>query len=155
MCCNGVIFGDVELQREDDAKRLAGLGLELFRKGGKKCFNQPCGCFDGKLCTIYEDRPNRCRSFECKLLKRVQSGQVSEAAALKSIAEARNAVKAVRQLVRKLGNTDESVPLNRRYSAIIAQPIDLAGSKELIERRSELMFAVAELTRILGRDFLL
>lgn len=155
MCCNGVIFGDVELQHEDDAKRLAGLGLELFRKGRKKCFSQPCGCFDGKLCSIYEDRPNRCRSFECKLLKRVQSGQVSEAAALKSIAEARSAVHAVREIIRGLGDVDESVPLNRRYAAIIAQPIDLAGSKELIERRSELMFAVAELTRILGRDFLL
>jgi hypothetical protein len=60
----------------------------------------------------------------------------------------------VRDLVRQLGHTDERMPLNRRYSAIIAQPLDLAGDDETAERRSELMLAVHKLTQVLERDFL-
>lgn len=155
MCCNGVLFGDVELQPRDDAKRLAALGMELFRKGRKQCFNQPCACFDGKWCRIYEDRPNRCRAFECRLLQRVQAAKATSAAALKAIAEARGCADRVRDLVRQLGQNDERMPLNRRYSAIMAQPLDLASDDdETAERRSGLMLAVHRLTRILERDFL-
>ena len=155
MCCNGALFGDVELQPRDDARRLAALGLELFRKGRTHCFNQPCACFDGKWCRIYADRPHRCRTFECRLLQRVQSGQITSDAALKSIAEARGWVDRVRELVRQLGQNDERMPLNRRYSAIMAQPLDLASDDdETAERRSEMMLAVHKLTQILERDFL-
>ena len=154
MCCNGALFGDVELQPRDDARRLAALGLELLRKGRKQCFNQPCACFDGKWCRIYGDRPNRCRTFECRLLQRVQSGKMTSDAALKTIAEARRWVDRVRELVRQLGQNDERMPLNRRYSAIMAQPLDLASDDETAERRSELMLAVHKLTQILEREFL-
>jgi Fe-S-cluster containining protein len=155
MCCNGVLFGNVELQPRDDAQRLAALGMDLFRKGRKQCFNQPCACFDGKWCGIYADRPNRCRSFECRLLQRVQVGKTTSDAALKTIAEARRCADRVRDLVRQLGHTDERMPLNRRYSAIMSQPLDLASDdEETTERRSELMLAVHELTQILGQDFL-
>ena len=74
LCCNGVLFADVELRKGDDAGRLAELGLSLGMKGSKLAFAQPCTCFDGKFCKIYADRPKRCRTFECGLLKRVQAG---------------------------------------------------------------------------------
>lgn len=154
MCCNGVLFGDVELQPGDDGKRLAARGLELFRKGRKRCFSQPCACFDGKWCRIYDDRPQRCATFECRLLQRVQSGKTDAAAALKVIAQARRRVETLRRLVRELGHTDERVPLNLRYSTIMAQPIELAGDQTVVQRRSELMQTVDELARILERDFL-
>ncbi|MCL4787017.1 MAG: YkgJ family cysteine cluster protein [Verrucomicrobia bacterium] len=154
LCCNGVLFGDVELQRGDNPKRLTEQGLNLFRKSRKTCFRQPCACFDGKWCQVYADRPNRCRTFECRLLKQVQAGAVTATAALRNIAEARRATEQVRRLVRELGHTDESVPLNRRYAALAAQPIDLATDEERVERRSELMLAVGRLVRILERDFL-
>ena len=154
LCCNGVLFGDVELQRGDDSKRLAELGMALFRKGRKECFNQPCACFDGKWCHIYAERPTRCRTFECALLKQVQAGKIRVAAALKSIAEARSQAGAVRKLVCELGHTDESVPLNRRYAAVAAEPIDLATDDQRVERRSELMLSVDKLVKLLERDFL-
>jgi len=155
MCCNGVLFGDVELQPRDDAQRLTALGMELFPKGRKQCFNQPCACFDRKWCRIYADRPNRCRAFECRLLQRVQAGKTTSDAALKAIGEARGCADRVRDLVRQLGHTDERMPLNRRYSAIMSQPLDLASDDdETAECRSELMLAVHKLTQILERDFL-
>lgn len=154
LCCNGVLFGDVELQRGDNPKRLAKLGMVLFHKGRKQCFNQPCACFGGKLCQIYAERPARCRTFECKLLQKTGAGEVTVPMALKTIAEARRAADAVRNLVRELGNNDESMPLNRRYAAVAAEPIDLATDDQRIERRSELMLTVDKLAKMLERDFL-
>ena len=79
---------------------------------------------------------------------------MTSGAALKSIAEARGWVDRVRELVRQLGQNDERMPLNRRYSALMAQPLDLASDDETAERRSELMLAVHKLTQILEREFL-
>ncbi|KAB2645640.1 MAG: YkgJ family cysteine cluster protein [Verrucomicrobia bacterium] len=154
LCCNGVLFGDVELQRDDDAKLLAKLGVEVFRKGRKTAFSQPCDCLVKGLCTIYANRPKRCAAFDCGLLKRVQNEEVSAVAALKKIAEAKRRAAEVLKLLRELGNDDETLPLNQRYSIVIAQPIDMASNESEIERRGELMMAVSRLTDSLGRDFL-
>lgn len=154
LCCNGVLFGDVELRRGDDAKLLTSVGLELFRKGSRQAFTQPCACFDGKLCRIYADRPKRCATFECGLLKRVQDGEMKPALALRKIAETRRQADRVLQLLRSLGDVNETLPLNKRYAAVSAQPIDLSADKAEVERRGELMLAVAKLMELLERDFL-
>jgi hypothetical protein len=154
MCCNGVLFGDVELRAGDDARRLASLGLDLFRKDRHQAFAQPCSCFDGKFCNIYADRPKRCRTFECRLLQRTQAEELTTAEALKKIKLARKQVEAVRQLVRQLGHTDERVPLNRRYAEVMEQPIDLAADDQNQKVRGQLMRAVEKLSQILERDFL-
>lgn len=154
LCCNGVLFGDVELQAEDDAKQLAAIGLRIEQQGNKIRFLQPCSCLDGTLCRIYRDRPVRCRTFECRLLQRVQTNEVTLSEALKAIYEARRQVKIVRGLLRELGNEDEHLPLSRRYAKVVAAPIDLSGDERIIELRSELMLAVHKLTKILERDFL-
>lgn len=154
LCCNGVLFGDVELQRGDDAKVLSKLGIDLFRKGRKTAFSQPCSCFDGERCRIYTHRPEQCRAFECGLLKRVKAGRLTPGAALKTIAETRRNSAAVLELVRELGNLDEHLPLNQRYARVIAQPIDMSAGEALVDCRGELMMAVAKLVETLKRDFL-
>ena len=154
LCCNGVLFGDVELRAGDDAKRLAALRLDLFRKGRHQAFAQPCSCFDGKLCRIYADRPKRCRTFECRLLQRTQVNELTTAGALKAIKAARRQVEVVRQLVRRLGHRDERIPLNRRYAEVMEQPIDLAADDQNQTFRGQLMRAVEKLSQILERDFL-
>jgi Fe-S-cluster containining protein len=154
LCCNGVLFADVELQKGDNAGRLIDLGMALKKKGMKRAFVQPCHCFDGKLCRIYTDRPKRCATFECGLLKRVQSGEMSAAAALKRIADAKKLVEKVRGLLRRLGDKDEQLALTKRYSRVMAQPIDLSADEDSGEARGELMLAVNDLMRVLQRDFL-
>jgi Fe-S-cluster containining protein len=154
MCCNGVLFADVALQRTDDLARLRTLGVKWFAKGGKRRFGQPCDCLDGKLCRIYADRPERCRSFSCRLIQRMRAGEVTVGRALKSIAAARDAADAVLHLVGSLGEKDEAAPLSHRCSRIMAQPIDLGDDQAIIKRRSNLMLAVERLAKILERDFL-
>jgi Fe-S-cluster containining protein len=154
LCCNGVLFADVRLQAEDDAPRLAALGVTLETRGKLARFSQPCSCLEGKLCRIYEDRPTRCRTFECRVLQRVQAGEVTERAALKSIQDALRRAEKVRGILRELGDTDESVPLSRRYQRMMRQPIDLSADPRLIDLRGELMMAVSELVTVLEQEFL-
>lgn len=133
---------------------LTQLHLDLFRKGRKTAFSQPCSCFDGKLCSIYADRPKQCRAFECGLIKRVSANQFTTGAALKVIADTRRRSDAILKLVRELGHVDETKPLNQRYAAVVSQPIDMAADEADLERRGELMMSVANLMKSLQRDFL-
>jgi Fe-S-cluster containining protein len=154
LCCNGVLFADVELQKGDNAGRLIDLGMALKKKGMKRAFAQPCRCFDGKLCRIYADRPKRCAMFECGLLKRVQSGAMPAPAALKGIADAKKLVEKVRRLLRRLGDKAEQLALTKRYSRMMSRPIDLSIDDDTGEARGELMLAVNDLMRVLQREFL-
>jgi uncharacterized protein len=155
LCCNGVLFGDAELQNSDDAKRLAELGLLIEKKGRSKlAFAQPCACFDGKFCKIYNDRPKRCRTFECGVLKRVQAGELDVNAALNTIGNAKIQTEKVRGLLRQLGQNDERLPLTKRYVQAMSAPIDLSDHEADTSQRGELMMAVDELMQQLQRDFL-
>jgi hypothetical protein len=155
LCCNGVLFADVELRAGDDATRLMELGLSLHKKGrNKTAFAQPCACFDGKLCVIYADRPKRCRTFECGLLKKVAADELSTGAALKKISSAKILAETVRGRLRSLGRHDERLALTKRYAQVMGAPVDLAAAADESELRGELMLAVNELMQMLQRDFL-
>jgi Fe-S-cluster containining protein len=154
LCCNGVIFGDVRLQAGDKADRLLELGVPLRQRGAVTRFAQPCSCLEGALCTIYPDRPRRCRTFECRLLQRHEQGEVTARTALQAIARARRHADKIRRLLRQLGNTDEAKPLARRYAQVMRQPVDLAAGPRQGDLQGALMRAVAELAEVLERDFL-
>jgi Fe-S-cluster containining protein len=154
LCCNGVLFADVELIEDDDARRLAKLGLPLKKKGRKRAFAQPCAGFDGAWCRIYTGRPGHCRVFECGLLKRVQAGAMEAGAALEKIAGAQRLAGKVRELLRDSGDRNEALALTRRYVRVMRKPVDLSGTEDAAELRGELMLAVNDLMQALQRDFL-
>jgi Fe-S-cluster containining protein len=154
LCCNGVLFADVELRKGDDAQRLAELGLPLVKKGRKPAFAQPCVCFDGTLCRIYAERPVYCRTFECGLLKRVQAGELGVDAALKTIAQAKRQVEKVCELLRCAGSDDERLALSHRYGRAMSEPVDLSGGKESAGLPGKLMTTYRDLMQMLRRDFL-
>ena len=154
LCCNGVLFADVKLQPADNLAILSVRGLLPQPKRRKPTIPQPCACFDGKLCSVYKDRPTRCRSFECGTLKRVQSGELAAPEALQLIRKTRTQVEVVRKLMRRLGDKDEHLPLSRRFAQIMAQPLDLSGDEDLIEDRARLMLAVDTLMDVSHTHFL-
>jgi hypothetical protein len=154
LCCNGVLFADVELRKGDDAKRLTEIGLLLEKKGRQQAFAQPCACFDGGLCRIYNERPKRCRTFECGLLKRVQSGELDADAALKAIARAKRQVEKVCKLLHGTDSDDKRLALSQRYAQAMSRPVDLSGGKASVELPGKLMTAYRDLMQTLQRDFL-
>jgi Fe-S-cluster containining protein len=154
LCCDSTLFADVELRKGDDPQQLAKLGLDIQHKTKTKlAFPQPCSCFDGKLCKIYADRPKRCRLFECGLLKRVDSGDMTAGAALKKISDAKARAEKVRELLRRSGQHDEHMALTHRYAEAMSAPVDLSNERNA-DRHGELMLAVSDLMQMLERDFL-
>ncbi|HUC85726.1 MAG TPA: YkgJ family cysteine cluster protein [Candidatus Acidoferrales bacterium] len=154
LCCDSTLFADVELRRGDDPRRLAALGLVVQQKTERKlAAPQPCACFDGKFCKIYAERPQRCRCFECGLLKQVTAGQMAAGAALKKITEAKRLAEKVREMLRASGPGDERLSLADRYAEAMRAPVD-CSVEGAADRRGELMLAVNDLMQRLERDFL-
>jgi uncharacterized protein len=154
LCCNGVIFADGQLQPGDDAARLRALGLKLkARSTSPVKFHQPCGAFAGCRCTIYSERPEYCRAFDCSLLKRATASDITPDAALKVVRSAKNRAEKVWRLLQSLGCHDEHVALSVRFrrlsKRIHEEPLD-APRADLF---AELTLAMHQLNVVLSREF--
>lgn len=152
LCCNGVLFKDVELQPGDDAARLKALGLPLAKSRTPK-FPQPCAALNGCACRIYGEHPARCRDFECALLKSVAAGDTNAEAALRAIREAKARAQKVVRLLRELGDHDEQIALSLRFKRVKRRLEKSSFDVAQAERFGELTLAVHDLNLVLRRDF--
>lgn len=119
LCCDGTLFDNVRLGPGDDAKKLKTLGLPVsvsLAKTPVTFFRQPCAalCAD-RTCRLYADRPVQCRTFECGVFKDAQAGRIESASALRLVKQARRRADKIRRLLRKLGDTEETLPLSERF----------------------------------------
>jgi uncharacterized protein len=153
ICCNGVMFHTVKLQPVDSAKELAALGLKLKHKKSGSYIQQPCPQFQYAECAIYAVRPQRCRLFECRQLKRVASGEITEAMALAKITEVQRRVARINELLQASGTTDPKRPLSKRCEKIMAEPLDPSADESAVSLRQDLIRAMEELDELLDRDF--
>ena len=100
LCCDGTLFGDVELTGRAEAARLEVLGLDVDDDDADtELLGLPCAALRETRCRIYPHRPQCCRTFECRLLQHAQRGTVAEVQALAHIAEARAQVRRVHTLL--------------------------------------------------------
>jgi uncharacterized protein len=154
MCCNGVLFADVRLKAGDSAARLAEAGFVLKKDKKTSCFDQPCSALKNNVCSHYVLRPQMCRSFECRLLLAARAGQRSRTQALALIRQAKKEVDRVKFFLKSLGNRDDHLPLNIRYSQTIMEPLDLGGDTEILRMRNSLSRAVHRLAEIISKEFI-
>lgn len=106
LCCSGVIFDDVELRDQSEALSVECLGLEVEENDGAYFLVQPCRALKGMKCSVYEHRPECCRSFECLLLKKYQNGTLSRTKAIGVIRNVRLKLKlSDKEPARRLMNT--------------------------------------------------
>jgi len=153
MCCDGVLFHTVQMQPSDSPSSLSALGLKLKRKRGERFLLQPCPALCDSGCSIYEARPQRCRLFECRQLKRLSAAEVTEASALAAIQTARKQVAGIVALLEKLGGTNPKHPLSKRWKAVLAVPMDASTPVSWVADRDRLVRAIQELNALLDRDF--
>ena len=103
MCCDGVLFHAVELQKGDNTRQLASLGIKLRSKKGVSSFLQPCSAHRDEAgacsCAIYEQRPLRCKNFDCQQLRGLLSGSIPETVAREQLRRATTLVIAASQLL--------------------------------------------------------
>lgn len=152
LCCNGVIFADVELQPAE-AQRLKAQSLVSSQDNGPVKLLQPCAAFDGCRCRIYSDRPTYCRQFECLLLKNVQSGKVTRLAASRIVRTAKDRAEKVRTLLRELGDTDEQNALSLRFQRAAKRYEKEPVAEDKAEVYADLTLAVHELNLLLREAF--
>lgn len=119
MCCNGVLFHIVRLQPTDSVKSLESLGMKVSRKKKEPYFNQPCRFLQECTCTIYQDRPSRCRLFECAQIQQMAAGETSEAEARTIVMLARQAVSRLEALLEQWGNLEKQQPLAERCAQVL------------------------------------
>lgn len=151
MCCNGVIFSSMRLQPVDSARKLSILGLRAKNRKDGLHLPQPCPAHNGSHCTIYADRPERCRVFECRQLKEIANGTTDESSAMEKIARARQQVEVVRMLLERAGEHRINKPLAARFAAVFTPPLETGAAAA--EARNLLSSAMSDLTDTLARDF--
>jgi Fe-S-cluster containining protein len=150
MCCNGVMFDIVRLQPGDSPKRLSALGLKVKRKRGQSHFVQPCAAHQDSQCSIYAERPQRCRIFECRQLQRVAAGEITEVAALEKIGGALRLIADINALLLCAGDTNARHALSKRCETAMDEPTSDAAALEL---RRRLAGAKRELDTLLDQEF--
>lgn len=153
MCCDGVLFHSVELQQGDNPRQIAALGLKVRRKKGVEFFLQPCVAHREEnaacSCTVYADRPTRCRLFNCRQIVSVESGAASEEEAMGKIREARTQVARVNELIERLGESNPARSLAHRA----ANALTLAQGAARTELHDELDAAMRGLEEFLAKEF--
>ena len=153
LCCNGVLFHTVQLQPADSAKELSALGLKLKRKQGDQFILQPCPALQNRQCSIYTSRPERCRLFACRQLKRFAEGDITEKMALGTIREARRRVDEINELLLQTGKTNLKRPLSKRCEKAMAEPLTAAADPLAVRLQDRLTQALQELDALLDDEF--
>jgi Fe-S-cluster containining protein len=150
LCCDGTLFGDVELTGPREATRLAVLGLDVDADDADvELLALPCQGLRGTRCSVYQHRPRCCRTFECRLLQDAGSGAVAVDEALTRIAGARAQVRRVATLLAGL-EPRRRLPLAERVADAIAAG---SGSPADKRQRAALGRAMAALRRTIRTSF--
>jgi Fe-S-cluster containining protein len=87
LCCNGAIH-HYGVLKEGEVASASRLGMIVERTPDYLGFAQPCSKFDGKQCTIYEQRPSACSGYYCGLARRYRRNEISFEEALPLVREA-------------------------------------------------------------------
>lgn len=154
LCCDGTLFGDVELAGPREGARLETLGLDVDADDADvELLALPCAGLRGTRCGVYLHRPRCCRTFECRLLQEAQRGLVTEDDALARIAAARTQVQTVTRLLAGLEPRRAArLPLAERVAdALAAVP---ARSAATARQRAALVDARDALARTIKTTFL-
>ena len=154
LCCDGTLFGDVELTGRREAARLEALGLDVDTDDADVVLLAlPCAGLRNTRCGVYAHRPQCCRTFECRLLQETVRGTVAVADALASVAEARKQVTRVKTL---LGAAEPrrgvSLPLAERVAEAVAAAS--GTDRAAVRRRRALTTAMAALRRMIRTTLL-
>lgn len=153
MCCDGTMFQIVRMQPGEVPAELAKLGLKIRCRDGEYYMEQPCSALREKRCTVYEQRPVRCRLFNCQQLGRLEKGETTEAEAMEMIVETRALVERVRGLIEQCGLREDGQALAERYERVASTPVNQALEPELVAVREELEETMRKLKLQLNREF--
>ncbi len=83
LCCAGAIFATATLEPEEVEWARTKRSLKVIQRPEGPRFELPCHLLHERKCSIYaERRPDVCGAFKCKLLSRLEAGEIPLDAAL-------------------------------------------------------------------------
>jgi len=153
MCCDGTLFQIVRLQPGDAPAALGKLGLKVRSRDGDFFMEQPCPALRDNCCTVYAQRPTRCRLFHCQQLRRVEAGESTAATALEMIHDTRELVQRVKDLLLQCGLREDGQALLERYARAMSTPVNALLEPELALARQDLENTMRKLRLQLSREF--
>jgi len=153
LCCDGSLLGDVEVTSRE-AVTLEIMGIDVDDADAGYAMALPCPALDGTRCSMYAHRPGACRAFECRLLTRVERGELRVEQALALIASTRKRIDGARRQMAALGQADDRLPLRERYADAVALAAEAPAAAEARRRRRSLEATMAGITRTIEAEFL-
>lgn len=112
-CCDGSLFRLTPLS-DDEAAWAARRHLPLLDAVADPAMAQPCGALEGTRCRLYDERPETCRRFRCRVLVRLENGDIDRA-------EAEARVARLRELIARVVVQTGEGPLWERVRETIAR----------------------------------
>lgn len=153
MCCDGTMFQIVRMQPGEVPAKLGKLGLKIRCRDGEYYMEQPCSALREKRCTVYQQRPVRCRLFNCQQLGRLERSETTEAETMRLIVETRAMVERVKELIEQCGLREDGQALVERFERVTSTPVNETLEPELISVREELDETMRTLKLRLNREF--
>jgi len=98
LCCDGTFISGVPLKPDDEVAPLKAVGINIVSDNDLTVLKLPCAAHKNCTCTVYANRPQVCRTYKCKLLKRFEGDDTSKQSALEII----NKVKSLKNEMNEL-----------------------------------------------------
>jgi hypothetical protein len=108
LCCDGTLFWGVPLEPDDDVTPLKAVGINIVSDNDLTLLKLPCAAHKNCTCAVYENRPQRCRTFKCKLLKRFERDDISQQSALGIISKMKSFKNEMNELALAASTTAQS-----------------------------------------------
>ena len=108
LCCDGTLFWGMPLVPDDDVTPLEAVGINIVSDNDLTVLKQPCAAHKNCTCVVYANRPQRCRTFNCKLLKRFEREDVSQQSALEIINKMKSLKNEMNELALAASTTAQS-----------------------------------------------
>ncbi len=147
LCCNGVLYSHLRLS-PDEPSITSPPNLLPFLDDDGRGWSQPCPCYQGRECHIYDLRPRICRAYQCHVLQDYANGSLTLEEAMERIAEAQALVRSIEENL-DAGQTAE--PLWRRAADLIAEAHSASSPENGVE--PALLMDLAALRVLLQKNF--
>jgi len=108
LCCGGALFFRAEV-KPGELDALVSLGLYVSRDETGPHFTLPCTMLDGTCCTIHKTKPEVCRNYRCRVLERLESGELTAGRAQAIVNQAKLLEKTANELLANAGGPNMSI----------------------------------------------
>ncbi len=90
LCCDGTLFSGMPMNPGDEVAPLKAVGINVVSDNDFTVLKQPCAAHKNCTCAVYANRPQACRAYKCKLLKRFERDDTSQQRALEIITKVKS-----------------------------------------------------------------